>query len=162
MATETPHITGSYRTSMREYLSHVPALNRGTRFSTGFAVLALLLAFLSLPYLVPVAIELMLAVALLSGYYAVPFTWLTLRSRKSLVQQTVEVFVDDAGLHFTHGATDVDVAWEAIDRLRESRGSFLVMARHSQVFILPERAFDPAGLEAFRRLAASRVKLETN
>ena len=90
METETPHITGSYQTSMREYLSHVPALNRGTRFSIGFGVLALLLAVLSLPYLVPVAIELALAVALLSGYYAVPFTWLTLRSRREQVEQTVE------------------------------------------------------------------------
>ena len=97
MQTGTPPIAGSYQTSMREYLGHVPALNRGTRFSIGFGVLALLLAFLSLPYLVPVAIELALAIALLSGYYAVPFTWLTLRSRREQVAQPVEVFADRCG-----------------------------------------------------------------
>jgi hypothetical protein len=159
METETPHIAGSYRTSTREYMGHVPALNRGTRFSIGFGVLALLLAVLSLPYLVPVVIELALAIALLSGYYAVPFTWLTLRSRREQVEQSVDVFADDAGLHFTHGVTEVDVPWAEIDRLREDRDCFFVMARYSRVYILPERAFDPAGLEAFRQLAASRTRL---
>jgi hypothetical protein len=159
MQTGTPPIAGSYQTSMREYMGHVPALNRGTRFSIGFGVLALLLAFLSLPYLVPVAIELALAIALLSGYYAVPFTWLTLRSRREQVAQPVEVFADDAGLHFTHGVTEVDVPWAEITRLREDRDWFFVMARYPRTYFLPKRAFDPSGLEAFRQLAASRTRL---
>ena len=159
MENERPPITGRYQTSMREYLGYLPALNRGTRFSIGFGVLALLLAFLSLPYLVPVAIEIALAAALFSGYYAVPFSWLTLRSRREQVEESVEVFVDDAGLHFNHAVSEVDVPWQEVDRLRESGDCFFVMAGLSRVYILPKRAFDPPQLEAFRRLATSKGKL---
>ena len=160
METETPHITGSYQTSIREYMSHAPALNRGTKFSIGFGVLALALAVLSLPYVVPFAVELALAIALLSGYYAVPFTWLSLRSRREQVEQTVEMFADDDGLHFIQGVREVAAPWEEINRLRENRDCFFVMAHHSRVYILPKRAFDSTGLEAFRQLAASRTRLE--
>jgi hypothetical protein len=158
MQTETPHIAGKYQTSTREYLGNVPALNRGTRFSVVFGGLAVLLAILSLPYLVPVALELALAVALLSGYASVPFAWLTLRSRWQMVEQPVEVFADDAGLHFTHGVVDLDIPWAEIDRLRENRSSFFVMASQARVYIIPKRAFDPNELEAFRQLVASSTK----
>jgi hypothetical protein len=155
MKNDRPHIAGKYQTSMREYLGNVPALNRGTRFSVMFGALAVVLAVLSLPYLVPVALELALAVALLSGYASVPFAWLTLRSRRQMVEQPVEVFADDAGLHFTHGVIDLDVPWAEIDRLRENRDSFFVMATQARVYIIPKRAFDPDQIDAFRQLVAS-------
>jgi hypothetical protein len=158
MEAETPPITGGYSTSVGEYLRHAPALNRGTKFSNGFAAMAVLLAVLSLPYLVPVALELALAAALVSGYYCVPFTWLTLRSKRALVEQRVEVVADGAGLHFTHAASQIDIPWEEISRLRENRDSFFVMASYPRAYILPKRAFDPAQLEAFRLLAASKGK----
>jgi xanthosine utilization system XapX-like protein len=159
METETPLITGRYQTTAREYLRRAPALNRGTRFSNGFGVLALILAAISLPDPAPVAIELALAVALLSGYYCVPFTWLTLRSRRAQVEQPVDVVVDEVGLHFVHGLAEIDAPWEEITRLREKHDYFLVMAPYPRAYILPKRAFDPAQLEAFRLLAASKDKL---
>ncbi len=159
MEIETRQITGRYQTSTREYLRHAPALNRGTRFSNGFGALALILAAISLPDPAPVAIELTLAIALLSGYYCVPFTWLTLRSRRAQVERPVDVVADEAGLHFAHGVAEIDAPWEGISRLRETRDCFLVMAPYPRAYILPKRAFDPAGLEAFRLLAASKGKL---
>ena len=152
-------ITGSYRTSVSEYLRHAPALNRGTKFSNGFGALAALLAILSLPYIVPVALELTLAVALVSGYYCVPFTWLTLRSNKAFVEQQIAVTADEGGLHFTHVVSQIDVPWEEITRLRESRDCFFVTARYPRAYILPKRAFDSTQLEAFRHLAESKDKL---
>jgi hypothetical protein len=159
MEIEAPHITGRYQTSMAEYLRRAPALNRGTRFSNGFGVLALVLAALSLPDPAPVAIELALALALLSGYYCVPFTWLTLRSRREQVERPVDVLADEEGLHFEQGHHEIDVLWEGVTRLREDRDSFFVMAKYPRAYILPKRAFEPAQLEAFRLLAGSKGKL---
>ena len=160
METETPRVTGRYQTSVREYLSHAPALNRGTRFSIAFGAMALILAVISLPDPVPVAIELGLAIALLSGYYSVPFTWLTLRSKREQVEEPVDVVADDVGLHFHHSLAVIDAPWEGITRIRETDDYFYLMAPYPQAYIFPKRAFDPAQLEAFRLLATSKGKLE--
>ena len=159
MATERSQITGRYTTSAREYLRYAPTLNRGTRFSNGFAALAVVLAILSLPDPIPVVLELLLALALVSGYYSIPFTWMTLRSRRDQVEQTVAVTADDEGIHFTHATADIDIPWDEITRLRETRDCFFVMARYPRAYILPKRAFDSAALEAFRALATAKGKL---
>jgi hypothetical protein len=159
METDAPPVTGNYRASVRDYIRHAPALKRGTRFSNGFGALAALLAVLSLPYLVPVALELALAVALLSGYYTVPFTWLGLRSKRRLVEQQVEVVADAGGVQFTHAVSHIDIPWDEISRVRETHDCFFVMADHSRAYILPKRAFGSSQLEAFKRLAESKGKI---
>jgi YcxB-like protein len=158
MPAATAPITGSYQTSMREYLRQAPALNRGTKFSNGFGALTVLLALLSLPDPIPVALELALAAALVSGYYCVPFTWLALRSRKQLVERPIEVVADDDGLHFKQGPVEIDAPWEETRRLREEGDHFVLMARYPRAYILPKRAFNPAQLDALRQLAASKGK----
>jgi hypothetical protein len=75
------------------------------------------------------------------------------------VEQPVDVVVDEVGLHFVHGLAEIDAPWEEITRLREKHDYFLVMAPYPRAYILPKRAFDPAQLEAFRLLAASKDKL---
>lgn len=156
---EPPLITGRYQTTMSEYLRHAPALNRGTLFSNGFGAVALVLAVLSFPDPLAVAFEFALGLALLSGYYCVPFTWLALRSRTQQVEKPIDVVVDDAGLHFLQGSVEIDAPWEQTTRLREDRDSFFLMARNPRAYVIPKRAFDPANLEAFRLLAASKGKL---
>jgi hypothetical protein len=75
------------------------------------------------------------------------------------VEQQIAVTADEGGLHFTHVVSQIDVPWEEITRLRESRDCFFVTARYPRAYILPKRAFDSTQLEAFRDLAESKDKL---
>ena len=163
MAAAVKPISGRYQLTVREQLSFAPALNRGTLFSLVCGALLAGLALLSLVSgdSIGASVALAFAFALYSGYYVVPFAWFTLRRNRSAAEAPVEVFVTDDGFRFETSLTTMEVPWVRVRRIRETPSGFLVTARFPHAFMLPQRAFGPAQLIAFRRLAATKTIFRT-
>jgi hypothetical protein len=152
-------ITGRFQASVGEQLRQAPAINRWTLFSNGFGSCFLVLAVLSLPDPIPVAIDVAIAAALFSGYYCLPFTGLPLLAKRGLAEQPVEVLVGPSGIRLTRTAGGFEIPWTRIRRVRERRDCFFVMAGYPRAFYLPKRAFNAADLDAFRAMAITRTKV---
>jgi hypothetical protein len=153
-------ITGHYQMSVWEQVRHIPELNRGTRFTNASGAFLLVLGLVDLGQgdVIVGSIALLLSVALFSGYYSVPFGWLTLRRNREAALAPVDILVNGEAIRFDTDASKLVVPWENVNNVRETRTSFLVRARYPRAFMVPKRAFEPQQLDAFRLLAASKVE----
>jgi hypothetical protein len=152
-------ITGRFQASVVEQLRETPAVNRWTLFSNGFGGCFLVLAVLSLPDPIPVAVDLAIAVALFSGYYCLPFAGLALVAKRRVVEQPVQVLVGSSGIRLTRPGGGFEIPWNRIRRVRERRDCFFVMAGYPRAFYLPKRTFNADDLDAFRAMAASKTRV---
>jgi hypothetical protein len=154
-----PKIRAHYQGTIAGQLRYVPALNRGSRFSIAFAVAALVLAVLSLPYVYLTVFGIALAALVASGYYLVPFAWWTMRRNRWLYEAPVDLAVSDDGLEFTTAAGVRRVPWGAVSRVRELRDVFAVMLRPTGGYCIPKSALEDDDLSDFRELVAANVPL---
>jgi len=156
---EPQPITGRFQASVGEQLRETPAVSRWTLFSNGFGGCFLVLAVLSLPDPIPVAVDLAIAVALFSGYYCLPFGGLALLARRRIVEQPVQVLVSSSGIRLTRPGGGFEIPWSQIRRVRERRDCFFVMAGYPRAFYLPKRTFNAADLVSFRAFANSMTRV---
>jgi hypothetical protein len=154
-----PKITAHYQGTIAGQLRYVPALNRGSRFSVAFAIAALVLAVLSLPFIYFTIFGIALAALLASGYYLVPFAWWTMRRNRWFYEAPVDLAVSDDGLEFTAAAGVRRVPWGAVSYVRELRDVFAVMLRPAGAYCIPKSALEGDDLSDFRELVAANVPL---
>jgi hypothetical protein len=153
-------IEGRYQLTIGEYLRFVPALNRSTAFSVIAAAVFASLAFFSFTHggYVLAGLQFGVAAALYTGYYAVPFAWLSLLRHRAAVEGPAEVRVNADGLRVTTAEGLLELPWAKIDRVRETSSVFFLTSEHPRSFILPKRAFDEDQLETIRDLAATMAR----
>jgi hypothetical protein len=153
-------IEGRYQLTISQYLRFVPALNRGTAFSLIAAAVFTSLAFFSFTHggYVLAGLQIAVAAALYTGYYSVPFAWLSLVRHRTAVEGPVEVRVNAEGLRVTTAEGLIELPWGKIDRVRETSSVFFLTSEHPRSFILPKRAFDEDQLETIRDLAATMAR----
>jgi hypothetical protein len=152
---EVEPLTLSYVMDQAELLRCVPALNRGTTFSVIggglLAALALLNVLLADPLMALIVGA--FAVALLTGWYCIPFSWLGLRLAGERARMPIAMTVDEFGLHLRQGSSNVDVAWSSVRRIGRGHGHLFVYCAYPRAFLVPERAFGPGQLDRFLSLA---------
>jgi hypothetical protein len=154
-------LTLTYVIGEGELLRCVPALNRGTTFSViggglfvGLAILNFVLAD-PLMGLVTIAF----ALALLSGWYCIPFSWLGLRLAGDRARQPIAMTIDQAGLHLAQGTSNLDVPWATVRRVNRWRDNLIVYCAYPRAFLLPERVFGPGELDRFLSLAEGLTRV---
>ncbi len=153
----TSSVTAHYRGTIAGQLRHIPAMNRGSWFSILGAVAALIMAWLSLPYVYFTLLGVALSVLLLSGYYLVPFAWWTMRRNRWLFEAPVDLEASDEGLQFTTAAGVRKIPWAAVGYVREMKDVFAVMLRSGGGYAIPKSALAGDSLTDFRELAAANV-----
>jgi hypothetical protein len=160
-AARTEPIVGQYQMSVGEQVRNIPALNRGTWFANGTGAFFAMFGIVDIAQGQPLsaAIAFVFAASLVSGYYGVPFGWFTLSRHSQQALAPVVLLATGDGLRFETNATQLEVPWATISRIREKSNCFYVTARYPRAFMVPKRAFGPAQLEAFRRLASSKTGL---
>jgi hypothetical protein len=161
-----PHVSAVYRLAPGEYSTAVRVLVRRSKFATGVGLLAATMGVLSLidgmglesptSFVMTVLLQVVIGVALLTGWHCVPFTWYSTHKRPELFSGDMIFEMDDTGVRFRTSMYDNRLAWAYVRRARAlGRFLFFDSGTGANLFV-PERAFDPAALVTVRRTLAER------
>lgn len=159
-------VSAVYHLAPGEYTSAVRVLVRRSKFATGVGLLVTAMGLSSfligmglespVSFVLTVALQVVIGVALLTGWYCVPFTWYATRRRPGVYDGEMMFEMDDTGMRFRTSMYDSRVAWAYVRRARDL-GRFLFFDSGTGVnMFVPERAFDPASLVTVRRTLAER------
>jgi hypothetical protein len=154
-----PKITAHYQGTIGGQLRHVPAMTRRTPSSLALSALSLAMALLFLPYVYLTMVGLALSFAFLSGYYIVPFAWLTMRRNRWLFDAPVDLAASEQGLELHTPTGSRKIPWEAVKHVREMKDVFAVMFRLGGGYCIPKSALKDDDLSDFRELAADKVPM---
>lgn len=155
MATST--IRAHYQGTIGGQLRYLPALNRGTPMSLLLSGLALLFAILSLPYVYFTILGVLFSMAILSGYFIIPFAWWSMRRNRWLFEAPVDLTASESGLEFSTAAGVRKVPWEAVSEVRELKDVLAVMLRPGGGYCIPKAALKGDDLTDLRELCAEKV-----
>jgi len=142
-----------YRTTRGDHLRAAMAAGRrsDSLFAIGVALLVPAIGSLLVGDPISFAIWSLVGLSCLTGIFNVPFAWWALRSRPDLVGQEVEDVIDAHGIVETTPKTNARADWSLYREVFESSDAFHLSTGSGYGFI-PKRAFEPAEIEAFRRL----------
>jgi len=98
----------------------------------------------------PSAIMLAFGLALLSGTFAVPFVWWSIRQRRDLILAPVEVVADRDGISLASTVANAHQNWSFYRRARETSRAFLLNTGAGGVVPITKRGMDEAEVAAFR------------
>ena len=155
-----------YRLAPGEYSTAVRVLVRRSRFATSIGFVVTAMGVLSLvdgmglesplAFAATVLPQIVIGVALLTGWHCVPFTWYSTRKRPELFNGEMTFEMDDTGVRFRTSMYDNRLAWAYVRRARDlGRFLFFDSGSGANLFV-PERALDPAALVTVRRTLAER------
>jgi hypothetical protein len=132
------------------------AFVRNQRSSQVFGLLAVAIVGLNLLTLndpLVAGIGIVLAVLFLTGGLVAPFTWWSMRSKQPLLQH-IEATIDDAGIASNWPGGSGILGWPGVDRIEHGgRWFFVRSSAAATALVLPEAAFGPGEVEAFRAVA---------
>lgn len=95
---------------------------------------------------------LVFGLALLTGAYAVPFVWWTIRRRRDLMLVAIDVLADSEGVELASAVASGRQSWSMFRRARELPSAFLFETGTSLSMAVPTNGASTADLEAFRAL----------
>jgi len=147
-----------------ELLALTPALNRGTMFSnlSGLTFLAFAVLGLFEGNLFTVLIAGILGLALLSGFYCLPFSALGLLLSRHRPTQPVALSANEQGIDLELASGWNHLDWTEIRRARSVNACFLLYARYPRALAIPKSAFDPDALIAFQGLLLAKGKMRSS
>jgi hypothetical protein len=159
-------ISAVYRLAPGEYSTAVRVLVRRSKFATGVGLIVTVMGLMSLlsgmglespvSFVMTILLQIVIGIALLTGWHCVPFTWYSTRKRPELFNGEMTFEMDDTGVRFRTSMYDSRVAWAYVRRARDlGRFLFFDSGTGANLFV-PERAFDPAALVTVRRTLAER------
>ena len=159
-------ISAVYRLAPGEYSTAVRVLVRRSKFATGVGLIVTAMGVLSLlsgmglespvSFVMTILLQIVIGIALLTGWHCVPFTWYSTRKRPELFNGVMTFEMDDTGVRFRTSMYDSRVAWAYVRRARDlGRFLFFDSGTGANLFV-PARAFDPAALVTVRRTLAER------
>lgn len=132
-----------------------------TRHSRGTQVLGLFATALGLLNLViggdvlAVLFPLVFGLSILTGVFVIPFGWFTIRRRRELIEEPVEMVIDATGITRITSTNQSHVDWQVYVRVREVGDWFFLDTGAGANYPIPKRAFSPEDLAGFRRLVAA-------
>jgi hypothetical protein len=97
-------------------------------------------------------VVLLVGLSLLSGLFAAPFVWWTIRQRRDLVLSPVTVEADSAGLSLTSVQATTQLRWPVFRRARETKRAFQLDTGAGAVVVVHKRGVAEADIGAFRGL----------
>jgi len=97
-------------------------------------------------------IFLLLGLSFLSGLFAVPFVWWSIRRRRDLLLAPFEVVADAEGIAMTASYGSSRHAWSVYRRIRETDRAFLLDAGTGAGAIITKRGVPDVDVAAFRAL----------
>ena len=152
LAVQAPdtRIRAAYRLGPSEYMTAVLVLSQRSRpafvvgiLSTSVGVVALVIGLgLQDPisFVMNALVPIVFGVALVTGWYCVPFSWYAIRKR----------------LRFRTTMYDTRIAWPYVRRVRDlGRFLFFDNGAGGSLFV-PERALDAASMATLRRILGAR------
>ena len=89
---------------------------------------------------------------LLSGYFIVPFMWISIRKRRDLILAPVQVEADRQGVTMTTKQASVRQSWSVYRRVRETHEAFLLEIGTGAVGIIVKAGVSETDQAAFRGL----------
>ena len=159
-------IRAAYRLGPSEYMTAVRVLSQRSRpafvvgiLSTSVGVVALVIGLgLQDPisFVMNALLPIVFGVALVTGWYCVPFSWYAIRKRPELFDAEMTFEADDSGLRFRTTMYDTRIAWPYVRRVRDlGRFLFFDNGAGGSLFV-PERALDAESMATLRRILGAR------
>ncbi len=99
-----------------------------------------------------VALSLILAAALLSGLFGVPFVFVRFRRRRAMLAN-LQLGFGEGGLHSVWIVGETDMRWSGIESVRRDDRLLSLKLTAGSTMLVPVRAFDADQLDRFGRLA---------
>ena len=97
-------------------------------------------------------IFLLLGLSFLSGVFAVPFVWWSVRRRRDLVLAPLDVVADEEGIGVTASYGSSRHAWSVYRRVRETDRAFLLDMGTGSAAMITKRGVPDTDVAAFRAL----------
>jgi ADP-ribose pyrophosphatase len=148
----------TYHLRLWEFVGAMAVLTRHSRGMQVFGLFAMALGLLNLAIrgdILAVLFPIVFGLSTLTGLFVVPFGWLSLRRRRELIEEPVDMTVDATGITRTTPTNQSHVGWEVYVRVREVGDWFFLDTGAGANFPVPKRAFPPEDLAAFRKLVAA-------
>ena len=99
-----------------------------------------------------VLLLLLLGLSFLTGAFAAPFVWWSIRRRRDLLLAPVEIDADAEGLTLTASYATSRQAWSLFRRVRETGRAFVMDIGTGAGAIITKRGVSPADVESFRAM----------
>jgi YcxB-like protein len=78
-------------------------------------------------------------------------------NRLRALHEPIRFEAGEGGIVYNTGKSESTTKWEAFEKWKESKGSFLLYVQPRLYFLVPKRVLDGAQVDAFRELLKSRV-----
>jgi ADP-ribose pyrophosphatase len=147
----------TYQMRLWEFVGAMAVLTRHSRWMQIFGLLATALGLLNLFIggdLLSWLFPLVFGISILTGGFVIPFGWFTIRRRRELIEEPVEMIVDATGITRITSTNQSHVDWQVYVRVREVGDWFFLDTGAGANYPIPKGAFSPEDLAGFRRLVA--------
>lgn len=159
-------IRAVYRLRPNEYMTAVRVLSQRSKpavvvglLSTALGVVALVIGLAlqdPISFVVNAGLPIVFGIALVSGWYCVPFSWYSMRKRPELFDAEMTFEADASGLRYQTTMYDTRIAWPYVRRVRDlGRFLFFDNGAGGSLFV-PERALDAESMATLRRILGAR------